>query len=420
LELGEIFAGKTLAPPLLTDFTPTSIPHATMMATGSRDTSVREAKLFVKEVVRNDWDFEAGVISASSADGSLCHNREVCEWRVREFDSATSELEAQNSETEDDEPPVSTASGAQADIERRRKRRRQMDEEMTWNDGLRVWMARRNAWSGAKTRRQIRAEEEKRATGLTDTTDQSDGLEAENGTSSTSSQSTTLSGSGKDSVGDLAARTETSLAIADREKGEELQHGMDLTSGQQGDQEEGQSTAPEEEIKGKASSETNITEPDHTPANDSAHLTSFPAVEDQTEEEKEEEELDEPLVPVAPPFISDDNPVRATIMPSIYPSIYTKVVVQGMTPTMPVNLAHLTKAMVQGWKADGQWPPKPAVTSIVLADTATRPKTPERAEEAPTGRRKNSITNAVKKVFQFGHSFHRRGSQSQDAGNEAA
>jgi hypothetical protein len=33
-----------------------------------------------------------------------------------------------------------------------------------------------------------------------------------------------------------------------------------------------------------------------------------------------EEELDEPLCPVAPPFISNDNPVRASINPAIYPS----------------------------------------------------------------------------------------------------
>ncbi|CAI7590291.1 unnamed protein product [Penicillium bialowiezense] len=368
-----------------------------MMATGSRDASVREAKAFVKEVVRNDWDFETGVPSASSADGSLCHNREVCEWRVREFDSSTSELEPQTSDSEDE--PVNTAAGQQTDIERRRKRRRQMDDEMAWNEGLRVWMARRNAWSGAKTRRQIRTEDEKRAfAGVqTDTTDQSDGLDGATGASSATSPSTTLTGSGNDSVSDMVTRTQSSLAIVDREKSEELQHRADLTSGQQGDQEEEQSTAPDEETKGKASSETNITEPDA-----SAGLTSFPAVEDQTEEEKEIEELDEPLVPVAPPFIADSNPV----------------VVQGMTPTMPINLAHLTKAMVQGWKSDGQWPPKPAVTSIVLGDTATVPKKPEERQEAP-GRRKNSITNAVKKVFHFGHPFHRRGSQSQDAGNGA-
>ncbi|KAJ6049788.1 hypothetical protein N7460_002776 [Penicillium canescens] len=383
-----------------------------MMATGSRDASVREAKLFVREVVRNDWEFDTDVPSASSADGTLCHNREVVEWRVREFDSPTSELEAQNSDTEDDDDPSATVGDVA--IERRRKRRRQMDEEMAWNAGLRVWMARRNAWSGAKTRRQIRAEEEKRAlAGQADTTDQSD-----TGSSATS-PATTLPGRSTEAVGasDLAMKTETSLSIQDQEKSEELQRPAE-TSGQQADLEEGQSVTLDEEAKPNASMGTNITDPDHV-STDPSRLATLPAVEDQTEEEKEEEELDEPLLPVAPPFISDENPVRATINPAIYPSIYTKVVVQGMTPTVPVNLAHLTKAMVQGWKSDGQWPPKPAATSIVLADDATVPKKSDPpANDAPQGRRKNSITNAVKKVFHFGP-FHRRGSSSHDAGNGA-
>ncbi|KAJ5383568.1 hypothetical protein N7517_001479 [Penicillium concentricum] len=396
-----------------------------MMATGSRDSSVREAKVFVKEVVRNDWDFEAGVPSPSSADGTLCNNREVCEWRVREFDTPTSELEPQSSDSEaeyGESAGVKSAPG-DAGVERRRKRRRQMDDEMAWNEGLRVWMARRDAWCGAKTRRQIRAEEAKRALAgtQTDTADQSDsvGLGENNATSSSSSQSAKSPGQGSDGIGasDLAARTETSLSVADREKSEELQHRVDMTSGQQEDQEEGLSTAPDEGAKRKASSETNITVPDQKFAAIVPTQPTLPAVENQTEEEKEEEELDEPLCPVAPPFISDDNPVRATINPAIYPSIYTKVVVQGMTPTVPVNLAHLTKAMVQGWKSDGQWPPKPAVTSIVLADDASVPK--KTTEEPPQGRRKNSITNAVKKVFHFGsHPFHRRA--SQDTGNGGA
>ncbi|KAI2692042.1 hypothetical protein LCP963914a_136 [Penicillium roqueforti] len=390
-----------------------------MMATGSRDTSVREAKGFVKDVVRNDWDFEAGVPSPSSADGTLCHDREVCEWRVREFDTPTSELEPQSSDSEQEYDPsavLNLAPGA-AGIERRRKRRRQIDDEMAWNEGLRLWMARRDAWCGAKTRRQIRAEEEKRALAgaRTDTTDQPDGVGlGENGeTLSDSTQTAMPPGQGSEGIGasDLAAQTETSLSIADREKSEQLQNRADMTSGQQDDQEDGLSTAPDEGAKRKASSETNITEPDQkVAAIVPTELTTSPAVEGQTEEEKVEEELDEPLCPVAPPFISNDNPIRATINPAIYPSIYTKVVVQGMTPTVPVNLAHLTKAMVQGWKADGQWPPKPAVTSIVLADDASVPK--KTTEDAPPARRKNSITNAVKKVFHFGtHPFHRRGSQ---------
>ena len=213
------------------------------MATGSRDASVREAKVFVKEVVRNDWDFDAGVPSPCSADGTLCHNREVCEWRVREFDTPTSELEPQSSDSEQEYDPSAVLKLAPGDagIERRRKRRRQMDDEMAWNEGLRLWMARRDAWCGAKTRRQIRAEEEKRkVTGAqTDTTDQSDGVElGENdATSSGSSQSATPAARGSEGIGasDLAVQTETSLSIADREKSEELQQRVDMTSGQQED-----------------------------------------------------------------------------------------------------------------------------------------------------------------------------------------
>jgi hypothetical protein len=425
--------GKEILATKLPTFPPEIIPHihqeiAKMLATGSRDASVREAKQFVKEAVRNDWEYESGVPSPSSASGTLCHDREVCEWRAREFDTPSSELEPQTSDSErENEPPATLTASGDAGIERRRKRRRQMDDEMAWNEGLRLWMARRDAWCGAKTRRQIRAEDGKRAAvgPQTDTANQLNNVEP--GASDTTSSGTTPSvtagqGSGGIGASDLAAQTETSLSIADREKSEELQHRADMTSGQQADLEEGLSTAPDEGAKRKVSSETSITEPDQkTPAIDATQLTTPPAVEDQTEEEKVEEELDEPLCPVAPPFISNDNPVRATINPAIYSSIYTKVVVQGMTPTIPVNLAHLTKAMVQGWKADGQWPPKPAMTSIVLADDASVPKKkPEPSEDAPPqSRRKNSITNAVKKVFHFGtHPFHRRGS-SHDAGNGA-
>ncbi|CAI7644752.1 unnamed protein product [Penicillium glandicola] len=414
---------------------PSKKPHiqkrSKMMATGSRDASVREAKVFVKEVVRNDWDFESGVPSPASADGTLSHNRKVCEWRVREFDNPTLELEPQSSDSEQEygfSDALNLAPG-DAGIERRRKRRRQMDDEMAWNEGLRLWMARRDAWCGAKTRRQIRAEEHKRtlAGAQKDTSDRSNAVDGEdNATSSGSSQSTTSPGQGSEGIGasGLAAQTDTSISIADQEKSEELQRRADMTSGQQDDQEEGLSTTPDEGAKRKVLSETNIAESDQNFAGIvPTQPTSLPAVENQTKEEKEEEELDEPLCPVAPPFISDDHPIRKTINTAIYPSIYTKVVVQGMTPTVPVNLAHLTKAMVQGWQSDGQWPPQPAVSSIVLADDASVPKrnTDRSTEDAPQGRRKNSITSAVKKVFHFGsHPFHRRGSQDGNGGGSGA
>ncbi|KAJ5105796.1 hypothetical protein NUU61_003143 [Penicillium alfredii] len=400
------------------------------MSAETRDTAIREAKIFVREVTRNDWEFNpadpdsshpAPASSTSYESSTLSHGREVSEWRVREFDSSGSELEPQSSDHElDMESPSALRAAGDPGIERRRKRRRQMEEEMSWNEGLRMWMARRDVWAGARTRRQLRATEDRRKRaggGQPHKSNQADGVNGVSSSDNTGAGTASPSSDQKDHVEGHDAPAQTaqtdSAPAADREKNEELQRQPAQ------DQEEEQSTAPDEETKRKESTETSITEPDaQASSTDPTQLTKFPTIndEDEDEDEIEEEELDEPLLPVAPSFISPTNPIRSTINPSIYPSIYTKVVVQGMTPTIPVNLADLTKSMVQGWKTDGQWPPKPAVSSIVLADDATVPK--KDADRTPSqSRRKNSITNAVRKVFHFGsHPFHRRGSNSNDAG----
>ena len=64
------------------------------------------------------------------------------------------------------------------------------------------------------------------------------------------------------------------------------------------------------------------------------------------------------LVPLPPPLLPPTNPIRAAISPATYPSIYSKIVVQGLSPTIPVNLKDVVCAMVDGWKKDGEWPPK--------------------------------------------------------------
>jgi hypothetical protein len=385
--------------------------------------AIREAKRFVRDVVRNDWEFEPSTSSdgvrppsssSTGSTGTLYQNRQVSEWRCREFDSSGSELEPPSSDDASSESSSDGKAAAGAGIEQRRKRRRQMDEEMAWNDGLRMWMARRDAWSGARTRRQIRAKQLKRKHESSQSSNQ--GQSADDGVDS-GVDSGVETGAGKPPPADekahgeaaegsgLATTTERSLSISEKERTEESQRRKE--------QEEGQSTAPDDE-KPKESTETSITEPDTQASKDPSYLTTFPAIDDDSDQDEDDEELDEPLIPVAPPFISSENPIRATIGPAIYPSIYTKVVVQGMTPTVPVNLADLTKAMVQGWKADGQWPPKPAVTSIVLQDDASVPKAA--SSDSPTQtRRKNSITNAMRKVFH--NPFHRRGSTDAASGN---
>lgn len=64
------------------------------------------------------------------------------------------------------------------------------------------------------------------------------------------------------------------------------------------------------------------------------------------------------LVPIPPPLLPPTNPIRAAISPSTYPNIYSRIIVQGLSPTIPVNLKDVVCAMVDGWKRDGEWPPK--------------------------------------------------------------
>lgn len=63
-------------------------------------------------------------------------------------------------------------------------------------------------------------------------------------------------------------------------------------------------------------------------------------------------------VPVTQPLLPD-NAIRSRITTNSYSDIYTKIVLQGRTPSIPINLTDMTRSLVQGWKEEGQWPPKP-------------------------------------------------------------
>ncbi|KAK8230188.1 hypothetical protein BKA81DRAFT_283249, partial [Phyllosticta paracitricarpa] len=67
----------------------------------------------------------------------------------------------------------------------------------------------------------------------------------------------------------------------------------------------------------------------------------------------------DPPLPVAPRLLPH-NPIRDSITPRSYPDIYSKIVLQSQTPKVPINLKDMTTALVSGWKADGEWPPKPS------------------------------------------------------------
>ena len=83
----------------------------------------------------------------------------------------------------------------------------------------------------------------------------------------------------------------------------------------------------------------------------------------EPEEPEDEWEDDDTEIPIAPPLIPPENPMRASIKPDVYNTIYDKVVIQQLTPSCPMNLKDVTRSCVQGWKRDGEWPPKPGPES---------------------------------------------------------
>ncbi|KAL2886572.1 mitochondrial AAA ATPase [Ceratocystis lukuohia] len=68
----------------------------------------------------------------------------------------------------------------------------------------------------------------------------------------------------------------------------------------------------------------------------------------------------ETLLPVAPPLLPPQNPMRASISPKLYLALYDRTIIQSMTPSCPINLSDMLPACVAGWMRDGEWPPKTA------------------------------------------------------------
>jgi hypothetical protein len=84
--------------------------------------------------------------------------------------------------------------------------------------------------------------------------------------------------------------------------------------------------------------------------------------------------------------------MRASISPNTYLAIYDKIIVQGLTPSCPINLGDILKSCVAGWKRDNEWPPKSTVAGIQNA-SATRSQASQ--NPAPTRQRRRSFMQMV-------------------------
>ncbi|KAK2858385.1 hypothetical protein FQN49_004783 [Arthroderma sp. PD_2] len=121
----------------------------------SRDAAARDAKRFLLQVVRSDWTYPAPAADAptTSEDASAAPDeaRDIIAWTHREQENSGSDAdEALSPEGSDPYRFDSPDAVARGVSDRRRKRRKIIEDEMKWNEGLNLWMARRDAWTGAK------------------------------------------------------------------------------------------------------------------------------------------------------------------------------------------------------------------------------------------------------------------------------
>ena len=253
-------------------------PRATKrpLTSKANEEAVRAAKQHIRSKLREDWTWPPPTSSSSSYPPDALFDCEdaIAEWRERDSDSSLASTPQEH--TRDPYRYDSPDSLHQPLLSRRRKRKRRLKEEMEWNDGLRIYIERRDAWAGARTRPRTPTPLPPPSAPVIDSPFQSPYLQSRppptnNGTPST--------------------------------------------------------VAP-------------------------------PPASPRT------------LVPVAPPILPPDHPIRATVQPATYPQIYSKIIIQGLAPTVPINLKDVVSSLVVGWKKDGEWPPKSEAEKAGLAHHA--------------------------------------------------
>ncbi|CAF9922168.1 MAG: hypothetical protein ALECFALPRED_002039 [Alectoria fallacina] len=253
------------------------------------DEAVRAAKQQIRSKLREDWTWPP----TSSPPDTLDSLDAISEWCERDSDSSIAHTPpGLNPDPYKYDSPDSLH---QPVLSRKRKRQRRLKEEMEWNEGLRTYVERRDAWAGARTR----------------------------------------------------------------------------------------PWTPPPTSRSPFESPYSQAQP---PTNGSTSPPPSPRT----------------LVPVAPPILPPDHPIRATVQPATYPQIYSKIIVQGLAPTVPINLKDVVNSLVSGWKKDGEWPPKNEADKAGQVYAAAGEGMGMGMGAHPRKAVKRSV-GKVKKVLGFGH-----------------
>lgn len=248
------------------------------------------------------------------------------------------------SDLSDDEPtpsrspfrfdnPATVGSAVQdAVLAKRAQRRKDVRKEMEWNEGLACFEARRNAWTGARTVR-VRT------------------------------KPTTIPAVSPRSPRRFFFRHSMSGSPPTSTASSSLPP-------QSGEGSDGSSLARDDDLGRQQSKDTTPSTPPDS--------RNYPV---------------EVLIPVAPPLLPPNNALRASITPSVYLSLYDKVIIHSLQPSCPINLSDMLRSCVAGWKRDGEWPPRltMAPTPIAKKKKAKKPSTPPGEKEKSSNLRRMSF-----------------------------
>ncbi|KAL1792303.1 hypothetical protein ACET3X_008810 [Alternaria dauci] len=228
--------------------------------------AARASRRHLEERLRNDWEYPDVPAAWSASDEEV---RDAADFRQRYYGESESGDSGQEDEGTGpyrfDNPDSIGDAVASTREARRRRRRERLEREMKDNEGLRIWVQRRDVWTGAASVKKYGTNRQRHAN--------------------------------------------------------------------------------------RPSSAAGYSSEEHaaTPTGSEAHSITSSATPDTFD-----------LVPVAAPLLAD-NPIRASITPKAYKDIFQKIVVSSRTPSVPINLADMTKALVQGWKDTDEWPPRVGV-----------------------------------------------------------
>ncbi|KAL8764085.1 MAG: hypothetical protein Q9194_007177, partial [Teloschistes cf. exilis] len=270
-----------------------------------RAAAIQTAKREVLANIRHDWTWPS--LPEYSQSDSFPRKRKSTQWREREYDSPPEPTRLPSPTPPNPykfESPDAVGAAAEP-----AKKRKFSNDEVESNTGLKVFMARRDYWTGAE-RRPLRK-------------DSGGGMKP--WPSTTASSGVPL---------ETKARTRTQAATTPP---------LEAPTCTSSSLEETASTSPtstDSFTAPSASLASSTLEPTPTPASSTQGRSSttisddIEAIQSQTPSTTPEEHATTTLIPLAPPLLSPaDHPLLPTITPASYPTIYSKVIVQSLAPS---------------------------------------------------------------------------------------